>query len=118
HLLRAASAVPPPLRSTAAGIPDSPGTALPLLLNAPGLIMQFSLQTDTPVLAFFEPTGQQYELDPGDPVLVKFFGGEDGEIRWFKGAIIIIAPTYGYTRAWDSDGDEIDIGPESGGETD
>ncbi|MCX4800199.1 hypothetical protein ACFWWM_37185 [Streptomyces sp. NPDC058682] len=75
--------------------------------------MQFFLQTDTPVLALFEPTGQQYELDPGDPVLVKFFDGDDGEIRWFKGAIIVCSPSLGYTRAWDSNNEEIDIGPES-----
>ncbi|MFB7173282.1 hypothetical protein ACFCYM_21025 [Streptomyces sp. NPDC056254] len=75
--------------------------------------MQFHLVTDIPITVVFEPTGQEHRLDAGQAVLVRWFDGDDGAVHWTDGHIVVYAPTSGYTRAWDSDGMEIDIGPES-----
>jgi hypothetical protein len=45
-----------------------------------------------------------------------FGGGDDGMLSMEAGQFVVAAPSGGYTRAWDSNGVEIYVGPESGPE--
>ncbi|MGW0708650.1 hypothetical protein ACWD4G_22310 [Streptomyces sp. NPDC002643] len=77
--------------------------------------MRFVIRADREVVLAFEPTAAEYALEPGRPVVVEWFGqGDDGMVSLESGDLVVAAPSGGYTRAWDSDGAEIYIGPESG----
>jgi hypothetical protein len=56
-------------------------------------------------------------LEPGKPIIVEWFGGgDDGMMSLEAENFVVAAPSGGYSRAWDADGVEIYIGPESGPE--
>ncbi|MEU5693043.1 hypothetical protein [Actinosynnema sp. NPDC020468] len=77
--------------------------------------MRFVIRSDRQVVVAFEPTAAEYVLEPGATVAVEWFGErEDGMVSLEAGKFVIAAPTAGYIRAWDRDGVEIYIGPESG----
>ncbi len=77
--------------------------------------MRFTMRTDRHIAVAFEPTAAEYMLEPGRPIAVEWFGGgDDGMVSMESGALIVAAPAGGHSRAWDADGREIYIGPESG----
>ncbi|MFI6474853.1 hypothetical protein ACIBL5_31855 [Streptomyces sp. NPDC050516] len=79
--------------------------------------MRFVIRTDRPVTVAFEPTAAECALEPGRPIVVEWFGeGDDGMVSMEAENFVVAAPSGGYSRAWDADGLEIYIGPESGPE--
>ncbi|GCD41241.1 hypothetical protein GKJPGBOP_00894 [Streptomyces paromomycinus] len=79
--------------------------------------MRFVIRTDRPVVVAFEPTAAEYFLEPGEDIVVEWFGeGGDGMVSLESANFVVSAPSGGYSRAWDSNGVEIYIGPESGPE--
>lgn len=79
--------------------------------------MRFVIRADRPVVVAFEPTAAERLLEPGETIVVEWFGGgDDGMVSMEAGCFVVAAPSGGYTKAWDSDGMEIYIGPESGPE--
>ncbi|MFD9950070.1 hypothetical protein ACFWYW_56110 [Nonomuraea sp. NPDC059023] len=80
--------------------------------------MKFHIKTDKKITVAFEPTAAEYELNAGEKILVEWFeGGDDGQVSLESDEFVIWAPGGGYTRAWNSNGVEIYIGPESGPES-
>ncbi|MFV2118030.1 hypothetical protein ACE14D_06130 [Streptomyces sp. Act-28] len=77
--------------------------------------MRFVICADRRIVVAFEPTAAEYVLEPGNRVIVEWFGGgDDGMVSMEAEDFVVAAPSGGYTRAWDSSGMEIYIGPESG----
>lgn len=77
--------------------------------------MRFVIRADRRIVVAFEPTAAEHELEPGVLLIVEWFeGGDDGMVSMEAENFVVAAPTGGYTRAWDADGVEIYIGPESG----
>lgn len=71
-----------------------------------------AVDRDTPIV--FEPTGADYELRKGRSIRILWVGdGDEGIIRIQSGVMEIWAPSDGYTRAWEENGAEVYIGPES-----
>lgn len=69
--------------------------------------------TEENLKIIFEPTAAEYELRKGKHIRVYWIGNEEGIIRVKASIFEVWAPSDGYTRAWEEDGAEIYIGPES-----
>ncbi|MFD0200197.1 MULTISPECIES: hypothetical protein [Saccharothrix] len=77
--------------------------------------MRFVIRADRRIVVAFEPTAEEFPLQPGETIVVEWFARhEDGMVSLEADNFVVAAPTGGYTRAWRSDGSEIYIGPESG----
>lgn len=77
--------------------------------------MRFVICADRRITVAFEPTAAERVLEPGKSIIVEWFGGgTDGMISLEVDNFVVAAPSGGYSRAWDADGAEIYIGPESG----
>jgi hypothetical protein len=77
--------------------------------------MRFMVSVDERTVLAFEPTGAEYVLEPAKKIFVEWFSGTDpGMVALESGKLVIWAQGGGYTRAWDLEGNEIYIGPESG----
>jgi hypothetical protein len=77
--------------------------------------MRFVIHADRPIVVAFEPTAAECMLEPGRAMTVEWFGGgDDGMVSLEAENFVVAAPTGGYSRAWDADGVEIYIGPQSG----
>lgn len=77
--------------------------------------MRFVIRADRCIMVAFEPTAAECTLEPGRPIVVEWFGGGDGGMVSVESeTFVVAAPSGGYSRAWDADGMEIYIGPESG----
>lgn len=80
--------------------------------------MRFQIEVDYDIVLMFEPTAREYSLRAGEIITVEWFDGtEQGMVRLTEGVIEVSATVGGYTRAWDSQGVEIYVGPESGDES-
>ncbi|WP_239084369.1 hypothetical protein [Streptomyces sp. SID10692] len=65
----------------------------------------------------FEPTAEEVSLRPGETLTVEWSAEKsDGMVSLERGDLVVSAPSGGYTRVWASDGTEIYVGPDSGGE--
>lgn len=79
--------------------------------------MRFVIRTDRRIVVAFEPTAAEYALEPGRSIVVEWpEGGDDGMVFLEAENLVVAAPSGGYSKAWDSDGVEIYVGPESGPE--
>ncbi|MDX3644640.1 hypothetical protein [Streptomyces sp. MB09-02B] len=79
--------------------------------------MRFIIRADKAMVVAFEPTAAEFSLEPGKKIIVEWLGGgEDGMVSLEAGTFVVAAPTGGHTRAWDADGVEIYVGPDSGPE--
>jgi hypothetical protein len=77
--------------------------------------MRFFITADREAVVVFEPTAAEFTLGAGDEIAVSWYSTHgDGIVALDAGEIVIHAPTGGFTRAWESSGREIHIGPESG----
>ncbi|SNR86372.1 hypothetical protein [Actinacidiphila glaucinigra] len=77
--------------------------------------MRFLINADRRMVVVFEPTAAEYVMEPGKHVVVEWFnGGDDGMVSFEAEDFVVHAPSGGCTRAWDYEGTEIYIGPESG----
>jgi hypothetical protein len=77
--------------------------------------MRFAIRADRNITVAFEPTAAECMLESGRTIIVEWFGGgEDGMVSMEAENFVVSAPSGGYTRAWDAEGEEIYIGPESG----
>ncbi|PKV83323.1 hypothetical protein [Streptomyces sp. TLI_146] len=77
--------------------------------------MRFIIRADRDITVAFEPTAAEYALAPGRQIVVEWpEGGDDGMVSMEADDFVVTAPTGGYTRAWDAEGVEIYVGPESG----
>lgn len=70
---------------------------------------------DRRTVVVFEPTAAEFTLEAHDRISVAWVGGSDpGSISLEAGDLVVWTPAGGYTRAWQSDGTEVHVGPESG----
>ncbi|MDX2649391.1 hypothetical protein PV341_38670 [Streptomyces sp. PA03-1a] len=77
--------------------------------------MRFLINADRRMVVVFEPAAAEYVMEPDKDVVVEWFGdGDDGMVSFEAEDFVVHAPSGGYNRAWDSEGIEIYIGPESG----
>jgi hypothetical protein len=76
--------------------------------------MRFLIRSDREIVVAFEPTAAEYQLQPGATISVEWSGGgQDGMVCLEADNLVVWAPGGGHTRAWDSDGVEIHVGPQS-----
>ncbi|MFB7288673.1 hypothetical protein [Actinacidiphila glaucinigra] len=77
--------------------------------------MRFLIKADRRMVVVFEPTAAEYVMEPGKNIAVEWLGdSEDGMVSFEAEDFVVHAPSGGYSKAWDSEGIEIYIGPESG----
>lgn len=79
-----------------------------------GLDMRFLIRSDKATIVAFEPTAERFLLEPNVNITVEWFGsGDDGMVAIEGEYLVVHAPRFSYTRAWDAEGNEIYIGPQS-----
>lgn len=76
--------------------------------------MRFLIRSDKATIVAFEPTAERFLLEPNVNITVEWFGsGDDGMVAIEGEYLVVHAPRFSYTRAWDAEGNEIYIGPQS-----
>ncbi|MFD3542193.1 hypothetical protein ACFWUQ_22265 [Streptomyces sp. NPDC058662] len=77
--------------------------------------MKFVVQAgpDTPLTVHFEPQGTQFELAPGDHLVVEWPVGGSGKLlggfTHEPDNLTLSEPAGGTARIWNSHGEEIDV---------
>ncbi|MFE8936615.1 hypothetical protein ACFYNX_03835 [Streptomyces sp. NPDC007872] len=66
---------------------------------------------EAPLVVQFEPSGMEYDLDPGDHLDVEWPPVPDGEVAgdvvYAPGMVTVAERGPGHSRAWNSDGVEV-----------
>ncbi|MFD5148163.1 hypothetical protein [Streptomyces sp. NPDC058401] len=77
--------------------------------------MRFRLGTDKTVTVVFEPSAAEHTLEAGESIIIEWFDGirDDGFVRLDADCLVVDAPSHGYTRAWEENGEEIYVGSDS-----